>query len=43
MDLGGGESWFRELIIRTDRGSVAIQLLADDAEKLQIQSAEPPE
>lgn len=36
MDLGGGETWFREIIIRTDRGSVAIQLLADDSEKLQI-------
>lgn len=43
MDLGGGESWFLELIIRTENGSVAIQLLADDAEKLQIQSLEAPE
>lgn len=40
MDLGDGEAWFREFIIRTDRGSVAIQLLSDDAEKLKFESTE---
>ena len=43
MDMGGGEIWFLELIIRTNTGTVAIQLLSDDAEKLRIQSGEPPE
>ena len=43
MDMGGGEIWFLELIIRTNNGSVAIQLLSDDSEKLRIQSGEPPE
>ena len=43
MDMGGGEIWFLELIIRTNTGTVAIQLLSDDAEKLRIQSGVPPE
>ncbi|MBT4769370.1 MAG: hypothetical protein HOO00_02420 [Rhodospirillaceae bacterium] len=36
MDAGDGDHWFVELIVRTEIGSVALQLLSDDPEKLRL-------
>ncbi len=36
MDMGDGDGWFIELIIRTENGTIALQILADDAEKLRL-------
>ncbi len=43
MDAGDGEHWFLELIVRTETGTVALQLLSSDRENLCIQSLEPAE
>ncbi len=36
IDAGDGEHWFVELLIRTQSGTVAIQLLADEPGKLRV-------
>lgn len=38
MDAGDGAHWFVELLIRTTAGTVALQLLADNPEKLHVHS-----
>ncbi len=43
MDVGDGEHWFLELIIRTETGTVALQLLSGDKDKLRIDSPEAAE
>jgi len=36
IDAGDGEHWFVELLIRTQSGTVALQLLADQPGKLRV-------
>ncbi len=36
IDAGDGEHWFVELLIRTRSGTVALQLLADEPDKLRV-------
>lgn len=43
MDAGDGEHWFLELIVRTETGAVAVQLLSNDKENLRIHSPESAE
>lgn len=38
MDLGDGEHWFVELLIRTDHGTIAIQLLSNDKQNLRVRT-----
>jgi len=40
MYAGDGEHWFVELIVRTEIGSVALQLLSNDPEKLKLKEHE---
>lgn len=43
MDAGDGEHWFLELIVRTETGTVAVQLLSNDKENLRIHPLESAE
>jgi hypothetical protein len=41
MELSDGE-WFCELIIRSENGTVALQMLADSPERFAIEPPESP-
>jgi len=36
IEAGDGEHWFLELLIRSDNGTVALQLLSTDPDKLRV-------
>ena len=40
MELGDGE-WFCELIVRSDNGTVAVQMLADSPDRFTIEQQAP--
>lgn len=36
IEVGDGENWFVELMVRSDNGVIALQLLSDDPGKLIV-------